>query len=90
MLFLEIRGRVDSMNAPKLLAFWEKTVLEEAVSSITIDCKDLDYISSVGLRVFLMMHKGCENGVKVTNANESVKEILSQTGLDSLFLRLDS
>ncbi|MBQ4255699.1 MAG: hypothetical protein II721_06915, partial [Bacilli bacterium] len=40
MLFLEIRGRVDSMNAPKLLAFWEKTVLEEAVSSITIDCKD--------------------------------------------------
>ena len=41
-------------------------------------------ISSAGLRALLMMQKRCEQGVTIRNINEVVKEILGQTGFDSI------
>ena len=43
------------------------------------------YISSAGLRVLLIMHKACTGGVSLYDANEIVREILEQTGFDSIF-----
>lgn len=82
-LMLQLFGRVDSMNAPKLLAFWEKTSKSEKINSVSIDCTGLDYISSAGLRVLLIMYKACPEGVTISGADEDIKEILSQTGFDS-------
>ena len=48
-------------------------------------CNHLDYISSAGLRVLLIMHKACKGGVSLHGENEVVSEILSQTGFDSIF-----
>ena len=36
------------------------------------------------MRALLMMHKRCERGVTLRNINEVVKEILEQTGFDSI------
>ena len=83
-LHLSLRGRVDTLTAPKLLALYERVKAEHALSDVSIDCGDLEYISSAGLRVLLIMQKGCSNGVKLTGINESVKEILEQTGFDSV------
>ena len=49
-----------------------------------VDCHDLDYISSAGLRVLLIMQKGCENGVMIAEINEVISEILEQTGFDQV------
>ena len=83
-LMIQMFGRVDSMNAPKLLSFWEKTSSGEKINAVSIDCTGLEYISSAGLRVILIMHKACTEGVTISGANNAIKEILSQTGFDSI------
>ncbi|HBI53315.1 MAG TPA: anti-sigma factor antagonist [Ruminococcaceae bacterium] len=83
-LMLKMTGRVDSINAPKLLSFWENTSAGEKINAVNIDCTELEYISSAGLRVLLIMHKACPGGVTVSGANNAIKEILSQTGFDSI------
>lgn len=79
-------GRVDTITAPELLKKWEAEKASQEISAVEIDCAKLDYISSAGLRVLLIMQKSSENGVTVRNINETVKEILAQTGFDSIFL----
>jgi anti-anti-sigma factor len=83
-LSLQLSGRLDTLTAPALIAFFEKTAGENKISEADVDCAALDYISSAGLRALLMMHKQCEKGVTVRNTNEVVKEILEQTGFDSI------
>ena len=83
-LSLQMFGRLDTLTAPALIAFFEKTAGENTVREVDVDCAALDYISSAGLRALLMMHKKSEKGVTVRNINEVVKEILEQTGFDSI------
>lgn len=77
-------GRLDTITAPSLLANFEKAQAEHPAEAVTVDCSRLDYISSAGLRVLLIMHKACEGGVTLRGANEVVTEILDQTGFDSI------
>ena len=49
-----------------------------------MDCHALDYISSAGLRVLLIMRKKCEEGVSLSGINETVGEILDQTGFSEI------
>lgn len=77
-------GRLDTITAPSLLAFFENAQAEHPAKAVTVDCGRLEYLSSAGLRVLLIMHKACEGGVTLRGANEVVTEILSQTGFDSI------
>jgi len=83
-LNLRLFGRLDTLTAPALIAFFEKAFDENTVEGVDADCAALDYISSAGLRALLMMQKRCEKGVTVRNINETVREILEQTGFDSI------
>ena len=83
-LSLTLSGRLDTITAPNLLSFFEKAQAERPADAVTVDCSRLDYISSAGLRVLLIMHKACAGGVTLCGANEIVTEILSQTGFDSI------
>lgn len=85
VLELQLIGRVDSITAPKLLGFYEKTAAEHKIEAVRVDCARLEYISSAGLRVLLIMHKNSGNGVTMSNASPAVTEILAQTGFDSIF-----
>ena len=84
ILSLTLSGRLDTITAPELLAFWEKIRAEHEISSVKINCASLDYISSAGLRVLMIMHKNSAEGVGLSDINNTVGEILSQTGFDSL------
>ncbi|MBO4799355.1 MAG: STAS domain-containing protein, partial [Lachnospiraceae bacterium] len=55
-----------------------------AIRKVRIDCHALDYISSAGLRVLLIMEKGCKEGVSLTGMNDLVSDILSETGFSEL------
>ena len=81
-MFLTLKGRLDTMTAPNLLAFYQKN--KEQIHGVHVNCRDLEYISSAGLRVLLIMQKGCENGVTIAEINEVVSEILEQTGFDQI------
>lgn len=89
-LSLTLSGRLDTITAPNLLSFFEKAQAEHPADAVTVDCSRLDYISSAGLRVLLIMHKACAGGVTLCGANEVVTEILSQTGFDSILNIIDN
>ncbi len=84
ILSLNLSGRLDTITAPELLAFWEKVNAENEINAVKIDCDSLEYISSAGLRVLLMMQKGSNEGVELSAVNNTVRDIISQTGFDSL------
>lgn len=81
---INLKGRLDTVTSPDLLAFYEKYC--DFKKRLILDCKNLDYISSAGIRVFLIMYKRNNQNVKVVNANEMVTEVLEQTGISEYFM----
>ena len=79
-LVVALEGRLDTTTAPQLEEEL-KTGLE-GVTNLVIDLSKLEYISSAGLRVLLSAFKIMRNKgkMKVTNANELVKEVFEVTG----------
>ena len=59
--------------------------LMKSFQQLVFDLEKLEYLSSTGLRIFLMMakHLGGDN-LFVDNANELVKEIFDTTGFSSV------
>ena len=84
VLVLDLKGRVDTLTAPNMLALFERVIAEHKISAVEIDCRGLEYISSAGLRVLLIMKKECKGGVKLSGINQVVREIFEQTGFDSI------
>ena len=85
---VSLRGRMDTITAPELLKAWEAEKANQKITAIAIDCSDLQYVSSAGLRVLLMMYKSLENkeNFRMTGVTESVREILETTGFDQFLL----
>ncbi len=82
VLELLVTGRLDSLTAPQLLEVYEKRDETGKIGKVQVDCHDLDYISSAGLRVLLIMQR--KHGVKLKAVNSVVKEILEATGFISI------
>lgn len=58
----------------------------DGVSEIRFDFAGLEYISSAGLRVLMMVYKRLGGkGVYIDNANEEIREVFDITGFSSLF-----
>lgn len=79
-LKIALEGRLDTVTAPELESELMSSL--ENADSLVMDMKDLEYISSAGLRVLLtaqknMNHKGT---MKLINVNETVMEIFDVTG----------
>ena len=68
------------MTAPEMETELKNTL--PGIKDLTFDLKDLEYISSAGLRVLLSAQKTMnKQGVmKVKNANETIMEIFEVTG----------
>ncbi|WP_405294652.1 STAS domain-containing protein [Methanobrevibacter sp.] len=81
MLNLILSGNLDTLSAPKLLAIYEKIMEDNAFDCVFIDCSKLEYVSSAGLRVLLIMQNDCEGGVTMKSCNETVIEVLSDTDI---------
>ena len=77
---LKIEGRLDTVTAPEL----EKVVNEETadVRELILDMKELEYISSAGLRVLLTAQKKMnKQGImKLTGVCDAVMEVFEMTG----------
>ena len=79
-LVLEITGRLDTITAPAL----DKTINENLGEnkSLILDFKNLEYISSAGLRVLLSTQKKLQQKgtMKLKNVREEVMEVFEITG----------
>lgn len=81
-LTIALAGRLDTTTAPELQS--EVSVLGD-YDELIFDLENLSYISSAGLRVLMVAHKGMSGNVKIKNANADIKEIFEITGFDSMF-----
>ena len=83
-LTIALEGRLDTTTAPDL----EKEMKEslDGVANLVMDFKDLEYISSAGLRVLLSAQKTMnKNGeMKIINVNDTIMEIFEVTGFSDI------
>jgi anti-sigma B factor antagonist len=75
-----ISGRVDTNTAPELLEFLKDAM--PGVEELVLDFKDLEYISSAGLRVVLFAQKtmNSQGSMSVANVNDDIMETFELTG----------
>ena len=79
-----LTGRLDSTAAATATTLIEKGLAEyEPISDLVCDAQDLEYISSAGLRIFLMLAKKYCN-FRVTNATQNVYEVFDMTGFTKM------
>lgn len=82
-LEMTVSGRIDTISAPAILKVFDEC--GEGVSSVKVKAKDLEYISSAGLRAMMIMVKKLgEGNVTVEGASDEVKEIFTVTGFDGI------
>ena len=77
---IELTGRLDTITAPEL----EKTIQSDVSdkTNLVFDMKELEYISSAGLRVLLAAQKKMSKHgtMKVINVCPEVMEVFELTG----------
>lgn len=82
-----LNGRLDTSVAAEVTAALQP-LLDQAEKTLVLDCKDLSYISSSGLRIFLTIRKaaGAKGGkVIVKDINNEIRQVFMMTGFLNLF-----
>lgn len=79
-----IGGRIDTVTAPEVEAFINENL--DGVNNLVLDFKDVNYVSSAGLRVLLSLHKKMmvKGEMKLINVNEAVSDVFEVTGFDEI------
>ena len=79
-----LEGRLDSMTSSDLEK--ELTPVLPDLKELTLDLEKLDYISSAGLRVFLLAQKTMNEKGKMTviHVNETIMEIFEVAGFSDI------
>jgi anti-sigma B factor antagonist len=86
-LLAKLTGRLDTPAAVKAQQEIEP-LLRNADKELVLDCTDLEYISSSGLRLFLTLRKeAAAKGGKVIieHISEDIKKVFMMTGFYNLF-----
>lgn len=83
---LHVHGRIDTITAGDFEA-QIMSVLQPGICMV-IDCSGLDYISSSGLRVFLVAQKkiNADKGqLKLSSLQPAIREIFDISGFSTIF-----
>lgn len=86
-VLVKLIGRLDT-PASQEVAQQLDPVREDAGGTIILDCEELSYISSSGLRIFLTLRKAAaEKGGKVIvrKISDSIRSVFMMTGFLNLF-----
>lgn len=83
---IALSGRLDTVSAP---AFQEQALsLVADATTFVLDCSELSYLSSAGLRTLLLIHKRLmAKGARLTldGVVPSVRDVLDLTGFSGIF-----
>jgi anti-anti-sigma factor len=84
-IIIQISGRIDTTTSPKLQDEMMKSF--QKGNQLVLDFKEVEYISSAGLRVLLMGQKtvDAKDGyMKIRHVNETVKNVFDMTGFTEM------
>lgn len=84
---LDLKGDLDAHTSPKLEEALQRLIREQR-NNIIVNCKELDYIASAGLGVFMayiedVREKGGD--IKLTNMNDRVYNVFDLLGFPTLY-----
>lgn len=82
-VIITLKGRLDTMTAPQP-DDEAKSIDFDEVETVTLNLKDLEYISSSGLRVILALYKNLKSkggNLKIVNVSNTIMELFSMTGM---------
>ncbi|GAB4024237.1 STAS domain-containing protein [Spirosoma koreense] len=88
---VEATGNIDSKTAPE----FERTAVAaiQGQSKVIIDLTKVEFLSSAGLRVLLMIYrqvKAKSGNVVLVGTSEEIQDIMSNTGFLSFFIMADT
>ena len=84
-LVFALNGRLDTVTSKELLAAFDKEEKKEQL--VIVDMKDLEYISSAGLRALLAMKKELvanQKQLEIHNLNNICLEVFRVTGFNNV------
>ena len=84
---VKIIGELDTIATTEQADELQK-VLAIADKALVIDCGEMEYISSAGLRFFMQLKRESEakgGSVRVTHLNEDVTDIFRMSGFENIF-----
>ena len=84
ILNVSLNGRLDTATAPEFESFLQENIA--GATAMVINCENLEYISSAGLRVLLSAQKRMKNAMKLTNVCELVMEVFEMTGFADILV----
>ena len=81
VLQIALTGRLDTLSAPELMKLLDERSEQDGFRDLVFNFEHLEYLSSTGLRILLMMAKRLGGDhLFVDNANAFVREIFDTTG----------
>jgi anti-anti-sigma factor len=84
---VKVLGRIDSVTANDFESKLQ-TLIENGIPKIVIDCSQVDYISSAGLRAYLVIQKEMATKgslVRLCCLQPSIREIFDICGFSAIF-----
>ena len=84
---VQLIGELDTMATTEQADELQQ-VLNIADKALLIDCSELEYISSAGLRFFMQLKRESEakgGSIRITHLNEDVNDIFRMSGFQNLF-----
>jgi len=85
---LTISGRIDTTSSSQFEGYLQPAFAESS-KDIELDCTDLTYISSSGLRVFITLLKRVKSSggtLKLQHMNKDIYDVFRTTGFNKLFV----
>lgn len=86
-IMVTLKGELDTAAATEVSEKLEPLYSANG-KDVVIDCTELEYISSSGLRILISILKGAKNGgskVVMKNLNDDIKDVFKLTGFINLF-----
>jgi len=83
-----LKGRVNAASADPLLDRLEAAIKEEHIN-IVVNMSQVEYLSSVGIRVILKIYKkaaGTGGTFKIEHPSENVKNVLGMVALKDMLV----
>jgi anti-sigma B factor antagonist len=82
------KGRVNSINAPKLKYMLEEAIDDEQID-IVLNMSQVEYLSSIGISAILSVYKQAEEAgsiFRIEQPSEVVRNVLGITALDKMLM----
>lgn len=91
ILIIKVNGSIDSNTAPEI----QEKIFEASADSknVIIDLSEVDFVSSAGLRVILMIYrqiKSKDGKVVLVGVSEEIRDVMTVTGFANFFEMVDS